>query len=103
MSAMKVESKPLFVPDLEELAAVIQKGLEANYKSSTCSVVECPDLTKAPFGLASKGLLGNTRLADVGGVPYLIPMSKYKTKVYDLQVILVLLGINKLNNFGHEL
>lgn len=83
---MNVESKPLHVPDLEELAAVIRKGLETNYKSSTCQVVECPDLTRAPFGLASKGLLGNTRLADVGGVPYLIPTSQYKTKVYDLQV-----------------
>jgi len=84
---MKVESKSLHLPDLEELAAVIRKGLETNYQSSSCQVVECPDLTQAPFGLASKGLLGNTRLADVGGVPYLIPTSQWETKVYDLQKV----------------
>ena len=83
---MNVEHKPLHVPELSELAQVIKKGLEGNYETSSCSVVSCPDLSEAPFGLAAAGICGKTRLADVGGVPYLIPTNQHKTKIYDLQV-----------------
>jgi len=84
---MDVEYKTLFVPPLDELSDVINEGLEANYKSCSCKVVKCPNLSCEPFFLASPGICGNTRLADVGGVPYLIPKSQYQTKVYDLQQV----------------
>jgi len=85
--SVDVEHKPLHVPDLAELAGVITKGLEQNYATSSCSVVKCPDLREAPFGLASAGICGKTRLADVGGVPYLIPTSQYEKRTYDLQKV----------------
>jgi len=37
------------------------------------TVVECPDLRAAPWGLAGPGLAGETRVLDIGGVPYLMP------------------------------
>jgi len=52
---------------------VLEKGLKENYSEVSVSIVECPDLTEEPFGLAAKGICGSTRLADVGGVPYLVP------------------------------
>ena len=63
--------------------------MKENYSEVSVSIVECPDLTEEPFGLAAKGtfissdiyrnyrfssgICGSTRLADVGGVPYLVP------------------------------
>lgn len=83
---MPVDFKPLHIPQLDELANAVTKGLQTNYKESSCTVVDCPDLTQAPYGLASRGICGKSRLADVGGVPYLIPLAQYQKQVYDLQV-----------------
>ena len=47
-------------------------------------MVECPDLTQEPFNLASKGLCGNSRVLDIGGVPYLVPLAQ-KNKLYDMK------------------
>ncbi|MBZ3884745.1 Ester hydrolase C11orf54 [Sciurus carolinensis] len=74
------------VPSLEELAAVLQKGLKDNFADVQVSVVDCPDLTKEPFTFPVKGICGKTRIAEVGGVPYLIPLVN-KKKVYDLNTI----------------
>ena len=76
---------------------MLEEGLKENYSEVSVSIVECPDLTEEPFGLAAKGtffvpytfsiyrtcprtfigysigICGSTRLADVGGVPYLVP------------------------------
>ena len=72
----------------KDIRAVLEKGLKENYSEVSVSIVECPDLTEEPFGLAAKGkntffyrtwighftgICGSTRLADVGGVPYLVP------------------------------
>ncbi|XP_076969375.1 ester hydrolase C11orf54 homolog isoform X3 [Tamandua tetradactyla] len=74
------------VPDLEELAGVLQKGLKDNFADVQVSVVDCPDLTKEPFAFPAKGICGRTRIAEVGGVPYLLPLVKQE-KVYDLNKI----------------
>uniref|UniRef100_H2YBD9 DUF1907 domain-containing protein n=1 Tax=Ciona savignyi TaxID=51511 RepID=H2YBD9_CIOSA len=84
---MPVESVALHMPSLDELAEVISVGLRKNYKESSCSVVDCPDLSKEPFGLAANGICGRTKLVEVGGVPNLVPLSKYMEKVYNLQTI----------------
>jgi len=47
------------------------------------SVVECPDLSKAPFHLAGKGLGGSPCLIEVGGPTYLLPLVQ-RDKLYDL-------------------
>jgi hypothetical protein len=66
----KVKVSP---PPLDELAKVIAKGLTSNFEESSVTVEPCPDLRKAPFHLAAEGLNGSTRIADVGGPPYLEP------------------------------
>ncbi|NXU49878.1 CK054 hydrolase, partial [Turnix velox] len=65
---------------------VLQKGLKENFADAEVSVVDCPDLTKEPFKFPAKGICGKPRIADVGGVPYLIPLVK-KEKVYDLNTV----------------
>ncbi|ELV13532.1 hypothetical protein TREES_T100004622 [Tupaia chinensis] len=54
--------------------AVLQKGLKTNFADVQVSVVDCPDLTKEPFTFPVKGICGKTRIAEVGGVPYLLPL-----------------------------
>ncbi|CAK8676104.1 ester hydrolase C11orf54 homolog [Clavelina lepadiformis] len=82
---MAIESRVLHIPPLQELADTIAGGLQDNYAESSCTVVDCPDLSKDPYGLAAPGLCGKTRLVDVGGVPYLCPVSQYMERVYDLE------------------
>lgn len=81
-----VENKKLHKPPLHELANVINAGLQTNFKESSCEVVKCPDLSQAPFGLAAPGICGKARLAEIGGVPNLLPNTQYIEKVYSLEV-----------------
>ena len=41
----------------KDIRAVLEKGLKENYSEVSVSIVECPDLTEEPFGLAAKGTL----------------------------------------------
>ncbi|EDQ90541.1 uncharacterized protein MONBRDRAFT_20550 [Monosiga brevicollis MX1] len=79
---MEVVSRDFHVPSLDEVAGVFEAGLRANFATATASVVDCPDLTQAPFHLASEGICGSPRLADVGGVPNLVPLVN-RDKVYN--------------------
>jgi len=81
---LEIESRLLSLPNLEDVKSVLQKGLAENFDNVEVSVVECPDLTQAPFNLASKGLCGNPRVLDIGGVPYLVPIAQ-KNKLYDMK------------------
>jgi len=81
---LEIESRILSNPPLEDVKAVLQKGLSKNFENVKVSVVQCPDLTQAPFNLASKGLCGNSRILDIGGVPYLVPLAQ-KNKLYDMK------------------
>uniref|UniRef100_A0A8B9PWN5 Chromosome 11 open reading frame 54 n=1 Tax=Apteryx owenii TaxID=8824 RepID=A0A8B9PWN5_APTOW len=65
---------------------VLQKGLKENFADAQVSVVDCPDLTQEPFNFPAKGICGKPRIADVGGVPYLLPLVQ-KEKVYDLNIV----------------
>uniref|UniRef100_A0A3Q3AIF6 Chromosome 11 open reading frame 54 n=1 Tax=Kryptolebias marmoratus TaxID=37003 RepID=A0A3Q3AIF6_KRYMA len=82
----KTEKVQLYAPSLEELRVVLQAGLESNFAEVQVSVVECPDLTKEPFQFPVKGLCGNPRITDVGGVPYLVPLVK-KHKEYNMNTV----------------
>ncbi|XP_042286931.1 ester hydrolase C11orf54 homolog [Thunnus maccoyii] len=82
----KTEKVQLHTPDLEELRGVLQTGLETNFAEVQVCVVECPDLTKEPFQFPVKGLCGNPRITDVGGVPYLIPLVQ-KHKEYNMNTV----------------
>jgi hypothetical protein len=81
---LSIEKKPLDRPPLEELAKVLNKGLRSEFEEVKVEVVECPDLTQQPFTLAKKGINGSTKLVEIGGVPYLLPLVK-RDKVYDLK------------------
>uniref|UniRef100_A0A8B9M5A3 Chromosome 11 open reading frame 54 n=1 Tax=Accipiter nisus TaxID=211598 RepID=A0A8B9M5A3_9AVES len=65
---------------------LLLKGLKENFADAQVSVVDCPDLTQEPFNFPAKGICGKPRIADVGGVPYLIPVVQ-KEKVYDLNAV----------------
>jgi hypothetical protein len=73
---MHVQKFALSPPSLEELAQTLREPLRANFKASEVSVVACPDLRQAPFGLAAEGLAGDEKIADVGGRPNLIPQPR---------------------------
>ena len=70
---MKTDEHPLSPPSLDELVDVLAPALEANYKSSTISVAQCPDLRESPYLLAAEGLSGRECIADIGGQPNLFP------------------------------
>lgn len=59
---------------LSELSSTLGTYLSKYYGSCEVSVVDCPDLSKEPFNLAGSGLGGKTAIADIGGVPYMMPM-----------------------------
>ncbi|XP_005102350.1 ester hydrolase C11orf54 homolog [Aplysia californica] len=77
---LPVQKMPLHQPPLEEVAEVLQKGLANNFSTAEVKVVDCPDLTAAPFDLAEKGLSGRPRILDVGGPDYLKPFPQKEKK-----------------------
>ncbi|CZR57771.1 uncharacterized protein PAC_07660 [Phialocephala subalpina] len=87
IKSLPIEKHALDPPPLVELASVISKGLQANYKSSTVSIIPCPDLTASPFHLAAPGLSGHESIADIGGPPFLHPLPDFSKK-YSLPDIL---------------
>lgn len=86
MTSLTVLKQPLHVPSLDEAAKVLEKGLKSNFAEATCEVSECPNLTNAPWGLASEGIGGDPRIGEIGGVRFLCPLPK-KDKVYDLKEV----------------
>jgi hypothetical protein len=76
MSQPKVTEHPLSPPSLADLATILTPALQSNFTHAAVEVVQCPDLSKAPFHLAGKGLSGNESIADIGGQPNLFPAPK---------------------------
>lgn len=56
---------------------MIEKYLQANFKSASASVEQCPDLSQPPFKLAAPGISGNSCVADIGGQPNLFPSPNF--------------------------
>ncbi|XP_043574527.1 ester hydrolase C11orf54 homolog isoform X3 [Chiloscyllium plagiosum] len=84
--AARIEKSAFHVPTLQELGQVLQGGLKKNFANVQVSVVDCPDLTQEPFTFAAAGICGKPRIADVGGVDYLLPLPQTE-KIYNLNVI----------------
>ncbi|XP_075051102.1 ester hydrolase C11orf54 homolog [Mixophyes fleayi] len=80
------ESCALHLPALEDIAELLESGLKKNYADVHVKVVDCPDLTQEPFGFPVKGLCGKSRIADVGGVPYLVPTARLD-KIYNTNTV----------------
>jgi hypothetical protein len=94
MSSLSVERIDLKPPPLEDLVECVTAQLAQNFKSTTASVKECPDLRQAPYNLAFAGLCGSPRIADVGGQPNLAPTPDFSKK-YDLTSIAELMDMSK--------
>lgn len=66
---------------------MLESGLKANFSEVSVEIVDCPNLSQAPFHLASSGLGGDPIIVEFGGPPFLLPLVD-KTKVYDLVTLL---------------
>ena len=86
-SSYSVVSHKTHVPSLQEVAKIFNESLRDIYNEVTVEVVDCPDLTKEPFNLAAQGLCGSPGIADVGGVPYLVPVARTEKAPYSLAQI----------------
>lgn len=84
---MKAEKYPLSPPSLDALAQVLERPLGQNYDRSSVSIVPCPDLRRAPFFLATEGLSGAERAADIGGQPNLFPRPRLECQYSMLDII----------------
>lgn len=80
---MQTKKFPLSPPSLDELVQKLEAPLATNYEHATISVVQCPDLRQAPFHLATEGLCGEERVADVGGQAHLFPRPRLD-KIYSM-------------------
>ncbi|KAL4876776.1 DUF1907-domain-containing protein [Aspergillus karnatakaensis] len=83
---MNTTKFPLAPPSLKDLAEKLQTPLVANYKHATVSVVQCPDLRARPFNLATEGLSGDEKIADIGGQGNLFPRPRLDT-IYSMEKI----------------
>lgn len=77
-------------PSLDELASLFGEKLKDYFEHVEVSVVDCPDLTKAPFGLVGKGLCSESlsnKVIDVGGEKFLVPLPRLDKPAYDMVAI----------------
>eukprot|EP01084_Bolivina_argentea_P016191 30319_1 len=90
----------LYTPDLKDVVPSLQKGLDANFKNVEIKVFDkCPDLSE--WGnLTTKGICGSTRIAEVGGVPYLYAKKHQKRTKYQLPDIVKACGMQTGLVFG---
>ncbi|KAI0424035.1 DUF1907-domain-containing protein [Xylaria sp. FL1042] len=74
---MDAQKHALSPPGLDELAEKLKAPLASNYEFSTVSVIQCPDLREPPFHLATEGLSGDEKIAEVGGLSNLFPRPRF--------------------------
>ncbi|KAF2105413.1 hypothetical protein BDV96DRAFT_592494 [Lophiotrema nucula] len=77
---MQIERLPLTITPLSDVATGLRPALSKNYATSSVEVVTCPDLRSTPFYLATQGLSGDEKVADVGGQPNLFPNPRLERK-----------------------
>lgn len=73
-------------PALTALLPALRAGFSHNFRSSLVEIAQSPDLRQPPYYLATPGLFGNPRVADVGGQLFLAPGPDF-SKRYDLLAI----------------
>ncbi|RWS07873.1 Ester hydrolase-like protein [Dinothrombium tinctorium] len=95
-----VVTRQLLAPSLEELSSVLNEGLKKHFTEVDVQVIDCPDLRNAPYHLAGETLCGNAKVADVGGVPYLIPTPHLNKPAYSLIEIGHLMGFKQASIVG---
>ncbi|XP_033220131.1 ester hydrolase C11orf54 homolog [Belonocnema kinseyi] len=90
-SKLKIESRTLYVPPLEELKTVFSEALSKNFAEFSVEIVDSPDLKEKPFTLAASGLGGKATVLEVGGPFFLRPLV-HRDKVYDIKTMAPLVG-----------
>lgn len=83
MGQHDVERLPLSPPPLSKRVTVLSKGLEAHFAEVTATITPCSDLRQPPYNLATQGLSGSSRFANIGGPPHLHHHPS-KSTTYDL-------------------
>lgn len=79
ISELRVKKVSLHIPTEADILFCLEPALKNNYENVEVDFVDCPDLSLPPFNLASEGICGSPKLAEAGGVPYLIPgPAKYR-------------------------
>jgi len=96
--ALPVERLHLHPPAISELVSCIESGMKKNFKDSSVTIEQCPDLRQPPFNLAASGLCGGTRVADIGGQANLVPVPK-RNKQYSILDIAKLMQMPKERGF----
>jgi len=94
-----VRSAKLHVPSLDELVPLLNDALSKNFAEVEVKVLDCPDLTKAPWHLAGKGLCGSCRLLDIGG-EFNLFYAKNHTALYNFDECARLAGVPKAFMIG---
>ncbi|KAF7187129.1 Ester hydrolase C11orf54-like [Pseudocercospora fuligena] len=77
---MNTTKHPISPPSLDELVGVLTPALQSNFETAKVSVERCPDLRYPPYYLATPGLSGDERVADIGGQPNLFPEPRLECK-----------------------
>ncbi|KAF9885419.1 hypothetical protein FE257_012941 [Aspergillus nanangensis] len=83
---IQTQKFPLSPPSLSELAQTLHPALSTNYTHSSISIAPCPDLRNAPFHLATQGLCGEEKIADIGGQAHLFPRPRLD-RIYSMTEI----------------
>ncbi|CAD5223783.1 unnamed protein product [Bursaphelenchus okinawaensis] len=89
----------LLNPEVDELAPILSAELEAYFGDYEIEIVDCPDLTRPPFKMTSKGFGPDLRIAEVGGVGNLYPRIR-RDKLYNLKSICDLCDLPNGSVFG---
>ncbi|CAD5231414.1 unnamed protein product [Bursaphelenchus xylophilus] len=89
----------LLSPELEELAPILNVEMENYFQEIDVDIVDCPDLTKPPFNMTSRGFGPDLRIAEVGGVGNLFPKIR-RDKLYNLKSICDLCELPNGSVFG---
>lgn len=61
-----LSTKQLHQPPVNELIDILTKAAHGNFEFVSVSETQCPDFTKSPYNLSSKGIGGSPSLLDVG-------------------------------------
>ncbi|XP_033219952.1 ester hydrolase C11orf54 homolog isoform X2 [Belonocnema kinseyi] len=88
---LKIDSRTLYRPPLEELKTVFSEALATNFAEFSVEIVDSPDLKEKPFTLAASGLGGKPTILEVGGPSFLLPLVQ-REKVYDIKTLAPLVG-----------
>ena len=94
---LKIEKSKFKEYSLDKISEALQVGLSNNYKAVEISIVDCPNLRD--WGCPSEGIIGNQKIIDVGGEPYMHD-PKFIGAEFDYEEISKMIGSEKSYALG---